>query len=166
MFDLRQWQSTTSNSHIVEMDSKTSIRLIKLLLNKNFDSNAAMEIPLYKIAFNRSIDIKNNMKNLFDVDWNIDENVIVFLTLLSTNPSHIVVYLYWILQKSIDLEINSITLADICSKFFPMGFIKESHLFELWSIQKGDQHSNVDNYLDTQQVYDSIKSQLANNGKD
>jgi len=111
-----------------DLQSRMFIHLT--MADKDFVTDEIKSSFSYQVASSRA----DHMKLEFDAA------AMVFLTVIAESPAAIVMYLSAF--KAVDL---SITINNIVDKF-PMGFLSEESLGEMWNKQKG---KVVDNELDS-----------------
>jgi hypothetical protein len=77
---------------------------------------------------------------------------LLFLGYLCDTPGKAVMWAHAIVQKTRQVG-AAITVNDLATEYFPMGFPTEEFLHRNWDNQKGPRGSTVDNWLDTESAW-------------
>jgi len=86
--------------------------------------------------------------------YTLEPKLILFLAILCKSPGNCVLYLWYLQMISRDEKIMHFTVEKIC-EVFPVGFLSESSLREIWNSQKVSWRGS-DNMVDHQQAGASL----------
>jgi hypothetical protein len=128
------------NAIKIQMDEEESRLLITLILADNIELPEGEKPFLYKL-------IEKRINNCFT--YTLDSRAIMFLCIISKNAGNAVMYMWYLQYWSHKKAIKHISLELFC-EIFPIGFISDSDLLEIWDGQKvdSDRTTNLVDYLE------------------
>lgn len=137
MFDIQAWAKEFFQKANTPMDKETSELFLQMVMIENVNTfttpNEIKQQFLYQVIDKRAEFI----------GLELSEPAKTFLMFLTKSPGTAVMYLYALRSK-----FNSVNISNI-AETFPVGFLSESSLEEMWDKQKGFvNQENVDNCLD------------------
>lgn len=137
MFNIQSWSKEffqNATEPMSDQNSKLFLKMVLLESSSNFITPEQIQNEfMYKI-----IDTRAKFIGL-----NLSEPVKIFLMFLTKSPGSSIMYLYALRSKVDKVDMR------IFSEMFPMGFLSEENLSNMWDKQKGyPNQEKCDNCLD------------------